>query len=544
MNKSVITQELRESESIILQQINNFQALFTGVCALNSLISQHPDTADLITIQTLEIILKQTLHLKQSNSFFLYRQTAETLVSVIKNSSDKKMIEKSLSVLKNTIIHSSKKQLRAVAEATGTLPLKINHTKAPVFANSEITSHSFNSILENQKIQHCKHHQWFGRSLVSDIDDEKILVFKMAKKDDCFSGLNLEGWFMEYLAMEFYSKQKFSIPLPLKFSGQFLFSIKNLPIPFKKEAKLHEENICIAFIANKDYFIYPNEKNQDSAIDEKSFTEIISRNSSLLGELSGSGFVHTAPVPLFHNRVQQNRREDGGLYEWDKGGRLDSWLKSCRYPNFGQSGVRDFEHIEIFKGNSRKLYKNIGSHILSLILVSGSFFRNIGKDNANYKLIGNTGFDENQNPLDARNLFDKNRLELVLETIITNYYQSFTGTTKSSGFSFEPSLFSQKIIDEMGVDKHMEEVLRVADQKKMDENDFKHFLLERGFEPNKISYYKKGEKDISIKTGPHLGGFNQKFSIPEITDLLAKVSALCIAGKFDAERDIAKQGRN
>ncbi|RLC26278.1 MAG: hypothetical protein DRH21_02575 [Deltaproteobacteria bacterium] len=57
-------------------------------------------------------------------------------------------------------------------------------------------------------------------------------------------------------------------------------------------------------------------------------------------------------------------------------GRLDAWLHSCRYPNFGPTGIRDFEHLITLKSKSQKLYEYIGSHILSILLVIGSYFRN------------------------------------------------------------------------------------------------------------------------------------------------------------------------
>ena len=133
----------------------------------------------------------------------------------------------------------------------------------------------------------------------------------------------------------------------------------------------------------------------------KTFYEIITRNARLLGHLAASGILHTAPIPLFHNRVQSERRNDNGLYEWPRGGRLDQWLNSCRFPNIGKSGIRAFEHFITFNGSSRKLYEFIGTHIFSLILIAGSYFRN----HDIYKM----GFDDSENPIDARNLFDKSR---------------------------------------------------------------------------------------------------------------------------------------
>ena len=68
------------------------------------------------------------------------------------------------------------------------------------------------------------------------------------------------------------------------------------------------------------------------------------------------GIVHTAPIPLFHNRAQAWRREDRGIYEWPRGGRLDRWLSSSRHPNIAASGLRDFEHLASIRRPGRQLY--------------------------------------------------------------------------------------------------------------------------------------------------------------------------------------------
>ena len=61
-------------------------------------------------------------------------------------------------------------------------------------------------------------------------------------------------------------------------------------------------------------------------------------------------------------------------------------------------------------------------------------------------------------------------------------------------------------IEEMGVDRHMEEILRKAEQNIMSDQAFVDFLISRGFDKSQIAQMEKGEKDITILTGPHLGG--------------------------------------
>ena len=46
---------------------------------------------------------------------------------------------------------------------------------------------------------------------------------------------------------------------------------------------------------------------------------------------------------------------------------------------------------------------------------------------------------------------------------------------------------------------------------------------------------KRGEKDILITSGPHLGDFNRQISLPELIECVAAMSAVCIAGRFMSE---------
>ncbi|MFP5212984.1 MAG: SidJ-related pseudokinase, partial [Acidobacteriota bacterium] len=233
-----------------------------------------------------------------------------------------------------------------------------------------------------------------------------------------------------------------------------------------------------------------------------------------------------APIPLFHNRVQRQRRSDQGLYEWPRGGRLDRWLESCRFPNFGLTGLRDLEHLISLDGSNHRLYQHIGTHILSLLLVAASYFRNRNKD-----LVG---LDAEGKPVDARHLFDAHLLHELATLILKGYYEGFTGREYTGKPPFDLESLTGRMIDEMGVDRHMEEILRTPDQQQMTDEELRAFLAERGV--SRPEEYERGVADIVIHTGPHLGGFNQRISLPEAIEFVASTSALCVAGKFLGER--------
>lgn len=251
---------------------------------------------------------------------------------------------------------------------------------------------------------------------------------------------------------------------------------------------------------------------------------VLGRCARIFGRLAGRGIIHTAPIPLFHNRVQRHRRQDHGLYQWHRGGRLDQWLASCRYPNICRSGIRDFEHFIAFDGPARDFYRHIGVHALSLVLVAGSYCRNHDPDRI--------GLDGSGRPVDARDLFDPVWLKQVLADVFSNYYEGFTGLRFAGDPPCDLDLLSRRLVEEMGVDRNMEETLRVAEQHAMTAEEFRDFLLQRGYDMEAVQGFTKGQRDIHVLTGPHLGGFNERISVPELIEYTAALCARAIMDRF------------
>jgi hypothetical protein len=283
-------------------------------------------------------------------------------------------------------------------------------------------------------------------------------------------------------------------------------------------------DFAICFTVHPDYFVYPNPLPDEEKIDWNNFMEVMKRNAWLLGRLASMGIVHTAPVPLFHNRIQSYRRCDGGYYEWPRGGRLDRWLMSCRYPNLGKSGIRDFEHLEAISGSSFRYYRLLGNHFISFILICASYFRNHHPEQ--------TGFDEKGYPVDVRNLFSPDLMKELIEGSFYSYYEGFTGKTASGPLPVDFDNFVLRLIEELGVDRYMEEIFRATDQQAMSDVEFNELLLKRGFSRNNIEGLPKGLEDITIMTGPHLGGFNQRISLPELIHFTETATSYCICDRY------------
>jgi hypothetical protein len=112
------------------------------------------------------------------------------------------------------------------------------------------------------------------------------------------------------------------------------------------------------------------------------------------------------------------------------------------------------------------------------------------------------------------------------------YYEGFVDHSHTDPFPVSAADLSGRMIEEMGVDRHMEEIFRIADQRELSDAQFRAFLMHRGYTPKEAAAAKRGEADISLMTGPHLGGFNQRISLPELIHAVETFSASCVAGRY------------
>jgi hypothetical protein len=529
-----LEKERLDAELYLTEKRSDFVTTYMTVSNLQFIIQQNPEIINKNTATALLCVLGGKEHASQRQVYFLYKKAANALGAILEKSVDPMLAQHAKKALVNILHAEKEKPYRAAAEALGKLPLEVKGPcqmrNQPVLEQTiSPPTISWQFLLHTSGFLESQPPQWKGRNIiVHSRNQRRVLVLKMARPDEDPAMLYSEGTWMDFLTRN-HSKfitadNSFHIPKPINISGHYLFRLDTLPMEAPENTEINPHCTAIGFITRPDYYVYPNGHTQGRPLPQDTFYEIITRNTRLLGHLTASGIVHTAPIPLFHNRVQSERRNDNGLYEWPRGGRLDQWLSSCRFPNIGKSGIRDFEHFISFSGSSRKLYELIGTHIISLVLITGSYFRNCGDCR--------TGFDDKGNPVDVRNLFDEALLKKTVKTIFTNYYKGFTGKDFSKTFPMDLGRFINRLIEEMGVDRHMEEILRIAEQNTMSEADFFEFLSARGFQAEQIKQMEKGKEDITIFTGPHLGGFNQQISIPELIEFTAAAAALCISDRY------------
>ena len=127
-------------------------------------------------------------------------------------------------------------------------------------------------------------------------------------------------------------------------------------------------------------------------------------------------------------------------------------------------------------------------------------------------------------------------MERIIRSVFEEYYRGFVGETLLWPPGFDMERLTRRMVEEMGVDRHMEEILRVADQAAMSDDELRAFLEERGYDADRRDGLRRGEGDIILDTGPHLGGFNEGISLPEMIEAIGAISGLCVAGRFWKEK--------
>lgn len=503
----------------------DFTAKFYAAYDLFHIAQTHAGVIDPRSIEALKGLLLSTAFNGQRQRRFLFREAANVLATIVRLGLRKPIARLAYDALLAVLYHGRDHAHQAAAEALGNLPIRLCSPKLPTVEKETLPLVKWKALMVHHPFTTDCEFITKGRSLVASLPNNKIAVIKLANHPQDGPALRCELQWMGYLSeLSLPRRYRFDVPHAVRISGAELIQLEGLPSGLRPKRITRSKPLAIAFTTSADYYCYPNAHRPNSHPNAEAFVEIMGRNAFLFGWLAGRGIVHAAPIPLFHNCVQQERRRDGGVYEWFRAGRLDRWLASCAYPNFGLSGLRDFEHFEIFRSEGLDLYRHMGNHLLSLLLVAGSYFR--AKDHRR------RGWNRAGEPVDARHLFDPDLLQGVVTAIYCQYYRGFVGEPPKTQPPVDLHRVIDRMIDEMGVDRHMAEFLRVADQQQMSQAAFEAFLMDRGYTTEGLADVQKGARDLVIHTGPHLGAFNRGISLPEIIEAAAAMAAVCVAERF------------
>jgi hypothetical protein len=499
----------------------DFTAAYLAARRVSDLAERDPAAVAQTTVDALEALLARNDHARQTQARILYRDAAGVLATLLARGPES-LARASRRALARALETPGKPRL-AAAEAVGALPLprlRGPDVSAPEPAAADI---SFRDLLGRAGADPAAAPRVAGRSLLLPTRAGTLLVVKRLRLGEDPAGLAREAAWMEHCAGLAFPAPC-HVPVPCRDGAAVLWAVADPPWP---RAGLDPAGRCLAYLAREDYFVYPNAPRRDGGPDADAFAEAMGRAALLLGWLAGRGILHEAAIPLFHNRVQRARREDGGVYDWRLPGRLDRWLQSSLHPNFGLSGLRDFEHLVSLDGRTARLYRSMGDHFISLLLVAGSHFRMRDPDLR--------GHGPNGAPVDARRLFDEALLADVIRDVFVRYHEGFVGAAPDA-VPFDAAGLARRMVEEMGVDRHMVEFLRVADQETMTDADFAAFLTARGMDPAEARALRRGEADVELATGPHLGAFNDRTSLPELNEATAVAVAACLTARHDRDR--------
>lgn len=507
-----------------------FCAAYMDLRNLRGILDKDPNEGNLRVVESVAALLREQRYSNQKMSRLLYRECSKSLAAVGFGASEVEVSRHSIHLLVQAASFCHGPASIEASGGLGSLWFETPEHESPSEFSGEYTRISLNDLL--QKAEAVKLLEFSGRSAIfSTNQPDEVFVIKFAREGDDPSALHLEGKWMEQAAsFAVDSPLRFDCPRHLQVAGEVLFQITGAnadTLPGLPD-NLQDTGCAMAYLAHRDYFLYPNDHRKGRHLSFDSFLEVMTRNCFLLGKMAAEGIMHEAPIPLFHNRVQAMRRTDEGVYQWHLFGRLDRWLDSCKFPNFGVSGLRDFEHLRLMKPGKSNFYYCMGAHFLSILLVAGSWFR--AHD------MSLRGFNSDGGPVDARCLFDAEQFEKIIRDCFESYYYGFCGRRFNSEIElFIPGLV-EKMIEEMGVDRHMNEFMRIADQDLLTDDEFRNYIIKCGVSKEEALAMQKGEKDVLLVTGPHLGDFNRSISIPEIVEWSAMAAGCCIAARSLGDR--------
>lgn len=494
----------------------DFTAAFLAARRVADLAARDPRAVAPATVAALEGLLARNDHARQTQARILYREAAGALVTLLaKGPPDLAGISREALA---TALTTPGKPRMAAAEAVGALPLPGLRGPDVAVPLPTAVATTCRDLLARADVPASAMPRPAGRSLLWPTRrPDTLLVVKRLRRGEDPAGLAREAAWMDHCApLPF--PEPCHVPTPCRTDRASLWAVADAPCPCPD---LDPQGRCLAYWARTDYFAYPNGPGPE-ALDDASLVEVLGRAAFLLGWLAGRGIVHEAAIPLFHNRVQRGRRDDGGVYDWRLPGRLDRWLHSALHPNFGLSGLRDFEHFAAVGGSGSGLYRRMGDHLISLLLVAGSAFR--------MREPSLVGLGSDGAPVDARYLFDASLLARLVGQAFVRYHQGFAGETPAL-IPFDAEDLVRRMVEEMGVDRHMAELLRVDDQQAMTDPAFLDFLTARGMDPARAAGLRRGEADVELATGPHLGAFNNRTSLPELNEAIAAAVAACLAAR-------------
>jgi hypothetical protein len=200
MSNIDLNKERELAEEKIIGSSFDFTAKYFAVYELQNIADKHPEIIKNTTILMLEELFKNKGFTRQRQGFFLFRETANTLSTLIQRCNDIHVAENTLAAFKRILASVSSHAHRAAAEALGSLPVPVHGPCLPDLNINRICSTSLQEVMEKIAITPGCSPVFLGRSLVIPCNKtNRLLVLKLARASDTPESLAKEILWMDHL---------------------------------------------------------------------------------------------------------------------------------------------------------------------------------------------------------------------------------------------------------------------------------------------------------------------------------------------------------
>ena len=155
MQRQNLNRERTSLENALKDRHHDFAATYMALRDLHTVVGRHPDIVTSETISTLAGVLKNSTFSHQTQSFFLYREAAEILASVVVCSTVDRLAERTTSTFKGLLGTMTGVAKRASAEALGSLTLCIHSPDINHQGVENIPNVEWQEVLQKNGIEAC-----------------------------------------------------------------------------------------------------------------------------------------------------------------------------------------------------------------------------------------------------------------------------------------------------------------------------------------------------------------------------------------------------
>jgi len=222
--------EIIRAEDILVKNEYDFSAKYLALRHLHSVVRTSPEIARSETILALNGIFHNSAISSQTQSFFLFRETATILCLIAVNPIDRPLAEEAYAVLLNILSTMAGNSHRAAAEALGSLPVSILGPEIKT-RTATIPRVNWQEVLEEAGVTRSNPPSFVGRSIVRAVNgDGRLLIVKLALAGDSPQSLYDEALWLNHLCSDGYDfPVRFNIPVPIKVREGYLFRLGNRP---------------------------------------------------------------------------------------------------------------------------------------------------------------------------------------------------------------------------------------------------------------------------------------------------------------------------